>query len=384
MPTNWESLYGDRFGDLAKFKSLMTGKSYGGTAGNDSLTTTDGHDLIRTQAGNDTLYAKNGNDWVATGAGHDRAYAGLGHDFVQGGDGNDSLWGEDGNDQLDGGAGDDRLYGGSGDDQIWDWIGNDRAEGGSGNDTFEGAAGNDSLYGGDGNDLFRDGDGDDLLDGGNGHDTLMGDAGSDKVYGASGDDVLYSGRDGRDLLDGGSGRNIFYNYGRDADGWTNLRWEATASTQFHAKGQFDRIHDNGASESADVLHWYGRGSVTATRFGGAAEFAWNDETASGDFVGVTDKIVLHGITVGGVAVNSFAVFKQMISDGRIKYSYGEREDYYYPEDGSSTIESWDMGWLKLDFGAAADGTARVLTLDYSYFSGMDGVNSFDPAHWLFA
>jgi Ca2+-binding RTX toxin-like protein len=261
MPTNWRSLYGDPFGDLAKFKSLMTGKSYGGTTGNDNLTTTDGHDLIRTQSGNDVVYAKNGNDWLATGSGNDTVHAGLGHDFAQGGDGNDRLLGEDGNDELDGGAGNDVLLGGNGDDVLKAWTGNDMLEGGEGAD---------------------------YLWGGYGRDTILAGGGDDQIVGT------IPTRDPNDnarsfnmsWIDTGGGRNNVGVYSPHI---------------IALKGQFDRLE----VEGSDLLY-YGLGSLDLTV----------------DSRGHT--VLFQDVYVRGNRIDSFAEFQSMVRAGWIKATYEDQ------------------------------------------------------------
>jgi VCBS repeat-containing protein len=78
-----------------------------GGGGKDTLTGSDGADLLLAQSNNDML---------------------------SGGDGNDLLCGDSGNDTLSGGAGDDSLGGGSGSDKLTGGSGADRFSGGSGTD----------------------------------------------------------------------------------------------------------------------------------------------------------------------------------------------------------------------------------------------------------
>ncbi|CAN5451002.1 hypothetical protein BH10PSE7_BH10PSE7_08030 [soil metagenome] len=67
----------------------------------------------------------------------------------------DTVTGSDGNDVVDGGAGNDNLSGGDGDDQVTGGSGSDRASGGDGDDVLVGGAGRDALFGGEGADTFR-------------------------------------------------------------------------------------------------------------------------------------------------------------------------------------------------------------------------------------
>lgn len=93
----------------------------------------------------------------------------------------DTLTGTDGTDILLGGNGDDSLDGGDGNDLLL---------AGNGDDLLDGGDGNDILLAGNGSDTLDGGDGNDYLDGGNGSDYLDGGAGSDWLYGGNGGDTL--------------------------------------------------------------------------------------------------------------------------------------------------------------------------------------------------
>ncbi len=92
--------------------------------------------LVNGQAGNDT---------ITTAAGDDVVYGGSGADTISTGKGNDKLFGGSGADKLYGGADDDDLDGGSGNDVL---------DGGSGADYLVGGTGNDTMTGGSGQDFF--------------------------------------------------------------------------------------------------------------------------------------------------------------------------------------------------------------------------------------
>ncbi|HYE50812.1 MAG TPA: calcium-binding protein [Azospirillaceae bacterium] len=357
MVTNWDSLYGWHYGDLSTFKSKMTGREIarGDTA--DNVTGNAGHDLVRARGGNDTVAAQDGDDWVDGGQGADLLYGGPGRDFVQGGDGADKIYGDRGNDILDGGAGNDYMAGRDDHDWLFGWTGND---------TLEGDGGDDSLVGSHGDDVIR---------------------------GGAGNDLMFSGPDGRDVMYGGTGDNVFENFGfilserwggqyeTAVDFW-DLRWDADMRAEFHLEGRNDTVYDNGVGRSADVAHYYGKGSATLHQFGGSTGYA---PTPDGDprFPGVTDRIVFRDLRVGGELVDDFAEFVSMIRSGRIGYSHGEGPGYYGPRDGTSTIVGWENGSIALDFGPAADGTPRVLRLEESSISGFRGVDSFSADHWRF-
>jgi VCBS repeat-containing protein len=78
-----------------------------------------------------------------------------------GGNGNDTLTGTDGADMLVGQNGDDALSGLAGNDLLCGGNGDDRLNGGGGSDTMAGGRGNDNLTGGAGDDGFSGGPGTD-------------------------------------------------------------------------------------------------------------------------------------------------------------------------------------------------------------------------------
>ena len=137
-----------------------------------------------------------GDDTITGTDGPDVLYGGGGNDTIKGLSGIDHLCGGEGNDLIDGGATRDGLDGGAGNDVIigrggWDdWTGSNDA----GNDVFRGGNGADSGTGlasapGDADKVFggpnayteewdvQDGDSLDTLDGGAGDDECTGDAG---------------------------------------------------------------------------------------------------------------------------------------------------------------------------------------------------------------
>jgi Ca2+-binding RTX toxin-like protein len=113
--------------------------------------------------GADTLTGTNGHDLLIGGPKRD-PNSDIGADTITGGDGNDVIQGYGGNDTLDGGAGIDLIRGGDGNDTIATGAvaplnGNDIAFGDAGDDTITGASSGDSnfafLFGGPGNDTIR-------------------------------------------------------------------------------------------------------------------------------------------------------------------------------------------------------------------------------------
>jgi VCBS repeat-containing protein len=112
----------------------------------------------------------------------------------------DTLTGTDGTDVLLGGNGDDTLDGGDGNDLLLAGNGDDTLDGGDGSDLLLAGNGDDTLDGGDGSDLLSGGNGDDTLDGGDGSDLLLGDRGDDTL-----NYTLSENTGETDYYDGGSG-----------------------------------------------------------------------------------------------------------------------------------------------------------------------------------
>jgi Ca2+-binding RTX toxin-like protein len=168
-----------------------------GTRGADSLSGTDGDDVICGLGGNDSISGLAGSDVLVGGEGHDRVVAGDGDDVVRGGAGQDWIEGDAGDDIVNGDEGRDRLSGGDGNDTI---------DGGTSHDRIEAGDGDDTVYGGQGNDE---------VDAGAGNDLLTGDNGRDNLSGGPGDDFLDGGPH-RDTLDGGPGTDRCTNGERES------------------------------------------------------------------------------------------------------------------------------------------------------------------------
>lgn len=161
---------------------------------------------VRSGAGNDVIDVASdvkvnlivdggaGDDTITTGAGDDIVYGGDGNDVVKTGAGSDYIEGGNGNDSIDGGAGNDVIYGGDGNDTLVGGAGNDYVEGGNGNDLLRGGAGNDMLSGGNGDDRIESGAGADRVYTGEGKDTVVNSSGKDVVYAQQGVDSVSSSR----------------------------------------------------------------------------------------------------------------------------------------------------------------------------------------------
>jgi Ca2+-binding RTX toxin-like protein len=202
-------------------------------------------------AGDDTLRSEGGGDVLRGGAGVDELLGNGGADVLEGGDGDDRLTGDacetPAGDVLDGGAGYDVLtdWGqcgpvldprpvtvtvdgvaddgrpGEGDD-VRDIdslelfvpatvVGTDEADSVSvfapadgGRSTIDGRGGDDTLTAGSGSETIAGGAGDDRVEGGWGHDTLTGGPGRDVIYG-----------DATSAQCGGSGQSCTLPFGND-------------------------------------------------------------------------------------------------------------------------------------------------------------------------
>ena len=131
----------------------VSGNTYHGTSGNDSVVGTTGDDTLRGLGGDDTLDGGAGTDllsyWnsdagvavsLASGSvsgGHAQGDTINGFENVLGSRQHaDSLTGDGGDNWLHGGGGADRLAGGGGDDTLEGGAGADRLDGGAGDDVL--------------------------------------------------------------------------------------------------------------------------------------------------------------------------------------------------------------------------------------------------------
>ena len=170
-----------------------------GTKKSETITGTNGPDVIVAKGGADRIVTKGGDDLICAGGGGDDIEAGGGSDFI---------FGNNGNDKMNGGADTDYQFGG---------FGNDTYKGGADPDT---AAFNfspspvtvDLVQGtatGEGADKLININGVFATDG---HDTIVGDDNTNFVFGNGGNDDIDAGGDidlitpgpGDDTVDGGN------------------------------------------------------------------------------------------------------------------------------------------------------------------------------------
>ena len=178
----------------------------GGTAGNDTLISSEG---------DDTLYGDGGNDRMEGGAGNDQYIGGDGDDIITDLFGDDIMRTGRGHDAVNAGQGVDLIVADEGNDFIVlgaDML--DEAFGGVGNDFVLGSKTTEQTLGGEGDDWIEVGAwtgavGDNFddqfqLDAVKGHDVFHGDGGFDEFIGEGGDDIWF-GSLGRGKFDGMSG-----------------------------------------------------------------------------------------------------------------------------------------------------------------------------------
>ena len=187
-----------------------------GGAGDDTIGSGIGDDLLSGGPGDDTLAAGAGGDFLDRGQGADILRGGPETDFADysrrtnalridlDGRADDGEPGERDNVHTDvegvvGGAGDD-LFVGNGKHNVFN--------GSRGDDTIRGRGAQDVVFGGAGNDRLSGGMGPDWLQGEGGDDVLVGGRRSNALFGNSGRDRIFA-RDGvKDaVVDGGPGRD---------------------------------------------------------------------------------------------------------------------------------------------------------------------------------
>ena len=119
-------------------EGFITGVTFYGEKGNDTLIGGYGNDLLYGDQGNDSLLGGGGDDALFGGSGNDRLFGNDGNDFLLDIDGKNLFNGSDGNDQLIALSVTNTLFGGSGDDEITVGYSSPHGliDGGSGNDTL--------------------------------------------------------------------------------------------------------------------------------------------------------------------------------------------------------------------------------------------------------
>jgi Ca2+-binding RTX toxin-like protein len=256
---------GDAAGDTYDLIEGLLGSAFA-----DTLSGTDGSDILRGGAGElegrgDRLEGRDGDDELVGGDASDELFGGEGADRMSGGDGDDQFHGGSGDDTMVGGAGNDQFDAGSGFSAGEVQAGADRFDGGAGidtvyyygqavradlsnpatntgdaqgdvfvsiehligsylNDILKGTNGPETLEGIDGDDHLAGLGGADVLLGGFGADTIQGHGGNDTIEGAQGDDVLSGGASARDYF-------VFHEYHEREPGF-DYHWGHDVITDF--------------------------------------------------------------------------------------------------------------------------------------------------------
>ena len=331
-----------------------------GTAGNDTISDTQGPGVLRAGLGNDTLLGLGGSDLLdGASGGADSLVGGEGNDSLFGFDDNDTLNGDAGNDFAFGGSGDDVINGGLGDDSTYGGIykgtyygygltggaGNDTIDGGDGNDQLHGDAGNDSLLGGAGHDTLDGGEGTDVLRGGDGADNLAGNYGAvgDSLYGDAGNDYLSLQQSQGGLADGGADDDTLY-------------FNGTAATVLGGSGN-DTISTPFYTVTSGSLIDGGEGndSISGVSYGGAS-YEFTNNTVIGGLGDDRVEIGGTGNTIDLGAGNDTLDFEY--------YGYGT---------GTVTTGA-GVDVIELSLRGLEQGRAAVIVTDFTAGAGGDRID----------
>ncbi|MFM9883872.1 MAG: peroxidase family protein [Burkholderiales bacterium] len=340
--------------------TTVTGDFIAANGAGQTLTGTNGQDIVNGGGGADTIITLGENDIIDAGTGADVVLAGAGDDTITGGTGNDVLIGDtgndsfiytfgDGSDTVDGGADSDRLTitgtaAANVLDVAWDGTALTSIEGGivlnlevvaadllGATDTLNYAAsaaavtvnlstatasgftaiaataitpaiaaiaGIENVTGGSGNDSLTGNDGANVLTGGAGADTLNGLGGADTLNGDAGNDTLDGGV-GNDTLNGGADNDVL-NGGADNDTLNgdggNDTLDGGVGTDTLNGGAGNDVLNGGADN--DTLN----GNAGNDRF--VAVAGDGNDTISGG--GGTDTYDLSGTTSGATVTATLA------------------------------------------------------------------------------
>lgn len=253
-----------------------------GTAGPDTLTGTNGADVIWGGGGVDRISARGGDDLVCAGPGGDDVHAGNGADRILGEGGGDELDSSTGHDDVvDGGSGDDTLLGNSDKALLYGGAGDDDLSGNEAGVVLEGGGDDDRLlsrwtgvvlHGGDGDDVIdghwnRDAD----IDGGAGNDTIEAGGGLDgspakPVRGGPGNDTVL-GQGGRDYVDAGPGTDTV-DLGDGDGGWAQ-------------GGTGNDTMTTGLTKDTALFGGAGRDALTLVETGSMADGGADDDALTG-------------------------------------------------------------------------------------------------------
>jgi trimeric autotransporter adhesin len=200
---------------------------------------------------------------------------------LTGSDGSDIIEGYGGNDNISGGTGNDSLYGGVGGDTLLGGDGNDTLYGGLGEDTLDGGAGKDVIHAGDGNSASEASADTIVLGFGSGEDTLASSDGRDVVQLGDGVrmqdvEIRVSGSELQIRLAGGTDILRISGWTYSSERVTTLRFADGSEIDLReppfgvviGSDAADSISDSVASPFND--HMYGQGG-NDTLYGGAGD-----------------------------------------------------------------------------------------------------------------
>lgn len=221
------------------------GQSETDRGNNDTITGSDGGNIIFGQKGDDEITGGVSNDLLVGGAGNDTLTGGGGADIFlfHPGEGDDSIT-DFNSDQGDiivkvgsGTFGNIAGSSGAAERTVADILqGHDETASNGANYLLVGSGFNSNkikvdgveydnrLTGGDGDDVIFGGSGNNLLIGGDGNDHIIGGPGNDRIEGGSGNDFIHGGL-GNDIIFGGSGDNVLFGGG----GADTFAWKSDSS-----------------------------------------------------------------------------------------------------------------------------------------------------------
>ncbi|MBN9204806.1 calcium-binding protein [Methylibium petroleiphilum] len=204
--------------------------------------------------------------------------------------------------------------------------GNDALLGTGGADTVDGLDGNDTILGLGGNDVLLGGEGNDSLLGGAGTDQLQGGAGDDSLNGGAGDDVLLGGS-GNDTLNGGEGQNEVV--GGAGDDLISLT-EGQDTVRF-ARGDG---HDTIAGTAGTLVLGpdIAPGDIAVTRFDGDVVLS---------VAGTSDQITAQYFLYNDLSLNTFSVH---FADGIVWNAdlLTDKAATIYGTNGNDTLNGTDL------------------------------------------
>ncbi|UUZ65866.1 hypothetical protein LP417_09465 [Polaromonas sp. P1-6] len=347
----------------------------GGTAGNDTLITSEG---------DDTLYGDAGNDRLEGGDGNDIIFGGVGDDIITDWGGDDNLQGQDGNDAIHGGNGVNLILGGFGNDFIVTGEDESEAFGGGGNDFILGVAPVEMVFGNEGDDWLEHGmaDGsagenfdDRGLDATIGNDVFIGDSITDRMLGEGGDDIMVGNGGNEDRYIGDSGFDWAVFKDHPAGAAVDMRLRAFAEIPVPATAgsildRFESVEGLSGSAFGDILRGDDRNAAAIAFSGFTGSVLTNIGLINGlqDFLGAgVTSFSAGNIILGG---NGSDIIEGGGGDDLIDGDKWLNVRISVRDTGGNEIGTTDSmtGILQNKTGILA-GTPATLTLEQAVFAG---------------